>query len=142
MGHPRHLLNVQYRMHPSISLFPNSKFYFSQILDGPNVTSLNYQKNYLFKSMFGPYSFINIGYGREEKDDIGHSRKNMLEVAVASKIVQRLYKGLSTSLSCNFYHVFLFFFSIEFCLKYDRAFQVSFSSNCFMLHCCYNSSLL
>lgn len=96
MGHPRHLLNVQYRMHPSISLFPNSKFYYSQILDGPNVQSLSYRKNYLLGSMFGPYSFINIKYGREEKDDIGHSRKNMLEVAVALKIVRNLYKGMSS----------------------------------------------
>ena len=44
--------------------------------------------------MFGPYSFINIKYGKEEKDDIGHSRKNMIEVAVALKIVQSLYNGM------------------------------------------------
>ncbi|CAK9326804.1 unnamed protein product [Citrullus colocynthis] len=35
LGHPKHLLNVQYRMHPSISLFPNSKFYSSLTSDGP-----------------------------------------------------------------------------------------------------------
>ncbi|TYK30411.1 uncharacterized protein E5676_scaffold349G00130 [Cucumis melo var. makuwa] len=97
LGHPRHLLNVQYRMHPSISFFPNSKFYFSQILDGPNVQSSNYQKNYLLGFMFGPYSFINIKYGKEEKDDIGHSRKNMIEVAVALKIVQSLYNAWTNS---------------------------------------------
>ncbi|XP_042479829.1 probable helicase senataxin, partial [Macadamia integrifolia] len=27
MGHKKHLLNIQYRMHPSISLFPNTEFY-------------------------------------------------------------------------------------------------------------------
>ncbi|XP_038877003.1 uncharacterized protein LOC120069339 isoform X2 [Benincasa hispida] len=97
LGHPRHLLNVQYRMHPSISFFPNSKFYFSQIVDSPNVQSSNYQKNYLLGSMFGPYSFINIKYGKEEKGDIGHSRKNMIEVAVALKIVRSLYKAWTSS---------------------------------------------
>lgn len=45
--------------------------------------------------MFGPYSFINVIGGREEMDDVGHSRRNMVEVAVVMKIVQDLYKGVS-----------------------------------------------
>lgn len=44
--------------------------------------------------MFGPYAFINIIGGREEKDDDGHSRKNMVEVAVILKILQNLHKGI------------------------------------------------
>ncbi len=43
--------------------------------------------------MFGPYSFINIAGGREEKDDVGRSRRNMVEVAVVMKILLKLYKG-------------------------------------------------
>lgn len=81
-------------MHPSISFFPNLKFYRNQILNAQNVQDKSYMKNYLPGPMFGPYSFINIVGGKEEMDDVGHSRRNMVEVAVVAKIVQDLYKGI------------------------------------------------
>ncbi|GJY04196.1 UvrD-like helicase, ATP-binding domain, P-loop containing nucleoside triphosphate hydrolase, partial [Tanacetum coccineum] len=83
LGHSKHLLNVQYRMHPSISFFPNQKFYQNQILDAQNVLSKSYGKRYLSGPMFGSYSFINVVGGREEKDDDGRSRRNMVETTVA-----------------------------------------------------------
>ncbi|GKD82003.1 UvrD-like helicase, ATP-binding domain, P-loop containing nucleoside triphosphate hydrolase [Tanacetum coccineum] len=82
LGHSEHLLSVQYRMHPSISFFPYQKFYHNQILDAQNVLSKGYEKRYLSGPMFGSYSFINFVGGREEKDDDGRSRRNMVEVAV------------------------------------------------------------
>ncbi|XP_057950206.1 uncharacterized protein LOC131145129 isoform X2 [Malania oleifera] len=94
LGHTKHLLNMQYRMHPSISSFPNSKFYLSQIMDAANVKSRSYEKQYLPGLMFGPYSFINIFGGKEELD-IGHSLKNMVEVAVVAKIVRNLHRAWS-----------------------------------------------
>ncbi|KAL2343586.1 hypothetical protein Fmac_004871 [Flemingia macrophylla] len=94
LGHPKHLLNIQYRMHPAISSFPNSHFYLNQILDGPNVVRKNYKKQYLpGRPMFGPYSFINIVGGREEFDDAERSRKNMVEVAVVMKIIKNCFKA-------------------------------------------------
>jgi hypothetical protein len=93
LGHSKHLLNIQYRMHPSISFFPNSKFYHKQILDSPNVKRKSHEKHYLSCPMFGPYSFINIVGGREEKDDVDRSWRNMVEVAVVMKILHKLYKG-------------------------------------------------
>ncbi|KAK0573666.1 hypothetical protein LWI29_011732 [Acer saccharum] len=93
LGHPKHVLSIQYRMHHSISLFPNKQFYQNKILDGPNVESKSYEKHYLPGPMFGTYSFINILGGREELDDVGHSRKNMVEVAVVLKILLKLYKA-------------------------------------------------
>lgn len=81
-------------MHPAISSFPNSRFYLNQILDASNVTSKNYRKQYLPGQMFGPYSFINIIGGREEFDDAGRSRKNMVEVAVVMKIIKNCFRGL------------------------------------------------
>ncbi|XP_045829129.1 uncharacterized protein LOC123920847 [Trifolium pratense] len=92
LNYPNHFLNMQYRMHPAISSFPNSQFYLNQILDGPNVMSKNYRKNYLPAPMFGPYAFINIVGGREGFDDAGRSRKNMVEVAVAIKIIRKCFK--------------------------------------------------
>ncbi|XP_019158454.1 PREDICTED: probable helicase MAGATAMA 3 [Ipomoea nil] len=40
LGHRKHLLNIQYRMHPSISLFPNKKFYDEKVMNGPNVMKI------------------------------------------------------------------------------------------------------
>ncbi|KAM2017071.1 hypothetical protein EV2_048385 [Malus domestica] len=91
LGHRKHLLKFQYRMHPSISLFPKMEFYNNQIVDGPNVTEGSYQRCFLKGKMYQSYSFINIANGKEEFDH-GHSLKNMVEAAVVSEIVARLYK--------------------------------------------------
>ncbi|WOL07347.1 hypothetical protein Cni_G16087 [Canna indica] len=91
LGHKKHLLNVQYRMHPSISLFPNDNFYDKQILDGPNVTRSDYSRRYLPGPMYGPYSFINIEHGLEGFDKLGRSRKNDIEVVVILQILSSLH---------------------------------------------------
>ncbi|XP_024162204.1 uncharacterized protein LOC112169414 [Rosa chinensis] len=91
LGHEKHLLNVQYRMHPSISLFPKKEFYNNRILDGPNVNERSYEKCFLEGKIFGSYSFINIADGKEELDR-GHSSKNMVEAAVVYQIVLSLYE--------------------------------------------------
>ncbi|PWA60761.1 uvrD-like Helicase, ATP-binding domain, P-loop containing nucleoside triphosphate hydrolase [Artemisia annua] len=93
LGHSKHLLNVQYRMHPSICSFPNLNFYQNQIVDAQNVLSKSYEKRYLSGPMFGSYSFINVVDGREEKDDDGRSWRNMVEVAIVVKIVKKLYRA-------------------------------------------------
>ena len=107
MGRSKHLLNMQYRMHPSISFFPNSNFYYKLLWDAPNVQNRSYEKHYLPGSMFGPYSFINVVGGREEKDEDGRSRKNMVEVAIVLKILRNLYKSMSSSGV-----MLIFFFSV------------------------------
>ncbi|KDP36301.1 hypothetical protein JCGZ_09516 [Jatropha curcas] len=102
LGHPKHLLKMQYRMHPSISSFPNSNFYSNKIIDAPNVKIRSYEKCYLPGPMFGPYSFINVNGGREEVDDVGRSQRNMAEAAVVLKLIHCLYKawnGLKQNLS-------------------------------------------
>nr|XP_027099745.1 probable helicase MAGATAMA 3 isoform X1 [Coffea arabica]XP_027100131.1 probable helicase MAGATAMA 3 isoform X1 [Coffea arabica] len=91
LGHQKHLLNVQYRMHPSISLFPNREFYAKLIMDGPNVKDGKYKKHFLEGSIFGSYSFIDINPGKEQFDD-KHSRKNLVEVYVVAEIIANLHK--------------------------------------------------
>ncbi|KAK3426801.1 hypothetical protein EUGRSUZ_F03160 [Eucalyptus grandis] len=93
LGHPRHLLNIQYRMHPAISHFPTSAFYNSQVRNGSNVTRKIYRKCHLPWPMFGPYSFINISNGREEGGDGGRSLRNYAEVGIVSMILRNLYGG-------------------------------------------------
>ena len=94
IGHKKHLLNVQHRMHPSISLFPNRMFYENHILNGHNVKERIYERRFLQGKMYGSYSFINVAHGKEEFDN-SQSLKNMVEVAVASEIVASLFKGMS-----------------------------------------------
>ncbi|CAN6464156.1 unnamed protein product [Victoria cruziana] len=90
LGHRKHLLNVQYRMHPEISFFPNMNFYNGKIFDGENVKEKSYEKHLLEGQMFGTFSFINVTGGEEERDERGHSWKNVVEAAVVCDIVERL----------------------------------------------------
>lgn len=85
---------MQYRMHPSISIFPNTSVYDGKISDAPSVLQKEHQKKYLPGPMFGPYTFVNIGDGREEVDDLGHSRRNLVEVAVIEEILCNLQRGM------------------------------------------------
>ncbi|KAL8476387.1 hypothetical protein ACS0TY_028890 [Phlomoides rotata] len=91
LGHRKQLLNVQYRMHPSISLFPNNEFYGNQIMDGQNVRESSYNKRFLRDKMLGSYSFIDITNGVEEYDK-RRSLKNSVEVSMIARILSKLYK--------------------------------------------------
>ncbi|KAK2430636.1 P-loop containing nucleoside triphosphate hydrolase superfamily protein [Trifolium repens] len=89
LGYERKMLNVQYRMHPSISLFPSKEFYDGQLFDAPLVGKESYNKCFLQGEMYSSYSFINIAKGTEHFGH-GQSLKNMVEVAVISEIIKNL----------------------------------------------------
>ncbi|KAK3157020.1 hypothetical protein QOZ80_2AG0115130 [Eleusine coracana subsp. coracana] len=95
LGYSKHLLEVQYRMDPCISKFPNASFYDNRILDGPTVKQEGYARRYLPGPIYGAYSFIHIENDMEMLDNLGQSSKNMAEVAVAANIVERLAKECS-----------------------------------------------
>ncbi|KAM1952684.1 hypothetical protein ACFX15_007133 [Malus domestica] len=92
LGHPKHILDMQYRMQSSISLSPNYKFYHNQIMDTPNVMRSCYEKRFLPATMYGRYSFINVVGGQAEKEGDKHNRKNIVEVAIVMKILRYLFK--------------------------------------------------
>uniref|UniRef100_A0A3B6CEN0 DNA2/NAM7 helicase-like C-terminal domain-containing protein n=1 Tax=Triticum aestivum TaxID=4565 RepID=A0A3B6CEN0_WHEAT len=87
----KHLLNIQYRMNPCISLFPNAQFYERKILDGSSVLSPSYNKDYTCLP-FGSYTFINVTDGREDKEG-GNSRRNMVEVAIVLHLIHTIFKS-------------------------------------------------
>ncbi|GAB4837643.1 hypothetical protein Ancab_002493 [Ancistrocladus abbreviatus] len=91
LGQEKHLLNIQYRMHPSISLFPNREFYDSQVLDAASVKQGSYDRCFLRQNMYGPYAFINIAKGKEDFEK-GYSPRNMIEVAAVADILARLHE--------------------------------------------------
>ncbi|MED6147954.1 hypothetical protein PIB30_048704 [Stylosanthes scabra] len=89
LGNDKHMLNVQYRMNPSISVFPSEEFYEGRLSDAPILS--DYNKKFLEGEIYGSYSFINVAKGREQTG-LGHSTKNTIEAAVISEIVGNLYK--------------------------------------------------
>ncbi|CAI8586116.1 unnamed protein product [Vicia faba] len=91
LGYKRKMLNVQYRMHPSISLFPCTEFYDEKLSNAAIVMEESYNKSFLEGDMYASYSFINIAEGKE-KSGRGHSLKNMVEVAAISEIIKSLKK--------------------------------------------------
>ncbi|VFQ88165.1 unnamed protein product [Cuscuta campestris] len=95
LGRTKHLLNIQYRMHPSISFFPNKKFYEKRVMNGPNVTKERYEKRFLKGEMFGPFSFIDVA-GSEDRDN-RCSSKNTAEVFAVAEIVSMLYREFQAS---------------------------------------------
>jgi senataxin len=101
LGHHKHLLDVQYRMHPGISKFPVSSFYGDQISDGENVLHRDNERKHLIGPMYGSYSFINIEGGKEISGKHDKSLINTIEVAAVTRIVQRLFKGMHCSFVVN-----------------------------------------
>lgn len=92
LGHEKHLLNVQYRIHPTISRFPNFEFYEGKIVDGLNVIDRAREKHFLRGEIYEPYWVINVDPANEELDR-NNSTKNMLEVAMITEIVANLFQG-------------------------------------------------
>ncbi|KAG0608710.1 hypothetical protein M758_8G126400 [Ceratodon purpureus] len=93
LGHPVHLLNVQYRMHPEISKFPNAQFYGGNVQDGRNVTMEPYLTEHDYS---GPYKFINVRDGREQRDE-GRSKSwtNLVEVEIVVLLIARIHEACS-----------------------------------------------
>jgi hypothetical protein len=87
-GSASSLLNVQYRMHPRISGWPNRRFYNGSLLDGPNVLSRDYVKPW--HEFFPPVSVFSVR-GKEESAATG-SKFNALEVEVAVKLLKAFYR--------------------------------------------------
>ncbi|KAI5464172.1 SEN1 N terminal-domain-containing protein [Mariannaea sp. PMI_226] len=94
-NHPKsvHLLDMQYRMHPEISVFPSREFYEGQLQDGQNMGQLRqmpWHKNLLL----GPYRFFDV-QGVQERGQRGQSLVNTKELDVAMQIYDRFSKEYS-----------------------------------------------
>lgn len=88
LGHSCQLLNMQYRMHPTISAFPNKQFYNCKLKNSEDTLSENYGKLVYQKNIFGPYAFIDVSDGIEV--NAGSSKKNVLEANLVLHLVKRV----------------------------------------------------
>ncbi|XP_074320395.1 helicase sen1-like isoform X2 [Silene latifolia] len=95
LGKKKHLLKIQYRMHPTISSFPNRKFYANSIVNASNVKLRSYTRKFLKGNMYSSYTFINVSTGKEDFSK-GHSPRNLEEAEVVNQIIEKLY-----SYHCN-----------------------------------------
>ncbi|KAG5985770.1 hypothetical protein E4U54_005803 [Claviceps lovelessii] len=88
-NHPKsvHLLDMQYRMHPEISLFPSKEFYEGQLQDGQDMLQLR-QQPWHKSALLGPYRFFDVE-GVQSKGRKGQSLVNTRELDVAMEMYDR-----------------------------------------------------
>ncbi|KAF4975965.1 hypothetical protein FZEAL_7317 [Fusarium zealandicum] len=88
-NHPKsvHLLDMQYRMHPEISMFPSREFYEGQLQDGQNMMELR-QQPWHKSELLSPYRFFDV-QGVQERGERGRSLVNTKELAVAMQLYDR-----------------------------------------------------
>lgn len=82
-----HLLSIQYRMHPMISIFPSKQFYDAELEDGEGMKELRTEL-WHDSQLFGPYRFFHV-QGRESQGG-RTSLVNMIEIETAVMLFQRL----------------------------------------------------
>ncbi|KAJ7069799.1 SEN1 N terminal-domain-containing protein [Mycena amicta] len=84
-----HLLSIQYRMHPAISLLPSTLFYQSRLADGPEMDKKTRQP-WHDHPKFGIYRFMNV---KSVEDKTGRSLKNITECRIAVALFSRLRRS-------------------------------------------------
>tara|TARA_B100000029_G_scaffold509403_1_gene598499 strand:- start:1108 stop:2928 length:1821 start_codon:yes stop_codon:yes gene_type:complete len=92
MGVEPHLLRVQYRMHPSISLFPNQQFYEGKLEDGVEASQRPAPSGILWPDWDNPMAFLPVQEGEVRSPD-GKSKENPAEASWASRILEELLDG-------------------------------------------------
>jgi len=91
-GHPVHMLNVQYRMHPEVVFHPNRHFYGGELLNGDNTTSEEYKKPYHLHPDYAPYLYFNLHDSSERRGFDGHSLKNPAEARFIRNHLQNAFR--------------------------------------------------
>ena len=98
MGIEPKLLNTQYRMHPSISEFPNAHFYQGMLEDGVSAEEREAPVGMLWPDWESPMAFVPVD-GDEVISPDGASKENPAEASWTVKILIGLVDGGEVDLS-------------------------------------------
>ncbi|KAJ8606493.1 hypothetical protein CTAYLR_005878 [Chrysophaeum taylorii] len=100
-------LNIQHRMHPEISLWPNHRFYDGCLVDGPctlekttktSVSSPSSSSSSSSKQQQQqPFVFLHVAQGSETRDEKSLSRQNRSEAAVVAALVKKIFSSTKNS---------------------------------------------
>ncbi|AOA62748.1 Putative helicase and subunit of the Nrd1 complex [Komagataella phaffii] len=95
--HPKsvYLLNVQYRMHPQISVFPSKEFYNGKLIDGEGTETKNTRS---WHKKIPPYCFIDV----TGKESTNTSNKSLFNRAEAQAVVSLIDALLGLDRDFNF----------------------------------------
>ena len=85
-------LQVQYRMHPELSIFPSNTFYEGTLQNGVTVGDRDSKNDFPWPNRAKPMFFLNL-YGVEEISASGTSYLNRTEVVQIEKIVYHFLKS-------------------------------------------------
>lgn len=94
-GYPVHILQVQYRMNPTISCFASQQFYDGRIEDGPNVKEQT-ERAFHKHAVLGPLSFLNVD-GKESTPVGSSSICNHAECDMVLALIQCLGTQVQSS---------------------------------------------
>ncbi len=107
-GVPVHFLRTQYRMHPEISQYPSKKFYNAALKNSLRTRKLQSifneeEKVVINGSTFnlGHYCFVDVGWGIEQEETVGHSRSNYEEAQVVCSVIEGVMKALKVGCKPN-----------------------------------------
>ena len=89
MGITPHMLTTQYRMHPSISDFPNKRFYEGKLEDGVNKSDREAPAGMIWPDWDAPLAFLPVE-GEELLSPDGASKENLVEASWVVKILMGL----------------------------------------------------
>lgn len=90
-GVPPFMLDTQYRMHPSIAMFPSDLFYGGKLLNGVSAPERRPLAGFPWPRMEFPVAFVPINDGVEVDD--GQSKYNEAEAFAACNAVSALLDG-------------------------------------------------
>ncbi|KAI8466872.1 MAG: AAA domain-containing protein [Monoraphidium minutum] len=91
-GYPVHMLEVQYRMHPSVSLFPNKQFYGGRLVDGEGVEARTTRPWHALRC-FGPFAFYDVR-GREAVPEGSASLVNTDEAGFVLQLFRHMMRHI------------------------------------------------
>lgn len=92
VGLPVRMLNVQYRMHPSIALFPSSQFYNGKLNNGVSEEERKAPAGFIWPNEKEPVVLLNTPNWAQENSK-GSSKSNDFEARQVCEVVRDLLKA-------------------------------------------------